>query len=384
MFHTVTLSERGEKVAREDSLSVIERMLGFEFVSDPRKARFPIPETPQEYLAKNPDRSFPHPSMRITPEMARDVLRYRVIRVERMPRELRHPEVTANRRFLLTTLNGTKKNKGLVSIVAGGGWDPRISTPVVFTEDGFLLDGQHRFAACALSGTAIEVPVTTNGQWGTFSVLDTGRGRNAGQLLGDIPYPDQSAAAAKLILPVIRGTERTEWTVGDASNQEIYELVHGWPFFQETQEDSGSWMKHVLQAAASRIPPSALGASVMMALAAGANPFDVQEFLDGLKPGYRDGFPMIGERGEDPRHLLRRQYLNKKGAKKPSDKDRRDQVSHVRRAMEVWLEYKAYQRGDESARIIELEKLQAAAENDKLPVVWGADRVRQFHNERVS
>lgn len=371
-------------MAREDSLSVIERMLGSEFVSDPRKARFPIPETPKEFLAKHPDRPYPHPSMRITPEMARDVLKHRVIRIERMPRELRHPEITANRRFLITTLKGTKNNKGLISIVGDGGWNPRISTPVVFTEDGFLLDGQHRFAACALSGQAIEVPVTTNGQWDTFAVLDTGRGRNAGQLLGDVPYPDQSAAAAKLILPVVRGTERTDWSIADASNQEIYELVHGWPFFQEIQEDSGSWMKHILQAAASRIPPSALAASTMMALAAGANAFDVTEFLEGLKPGYREGFPMIGQRGEDPRHLLRRQYLNKRPGRKPSDKDRRDQVCHVRRAMEVWLEYKAHERGEEGARIIELEKLQAAAENDNLPTVWGADRVRQFHNERVS
>lgn len=371
-------------MAREDILTTIEKMLGFEFVSDPRKARFEIPETPKDYLKEHPDRSFPHPSMKITPEMARDVLKYRVIRIERMPRELRHPEVTANRRFLITTLNGTKKSKGLVSTVTNGDWNPKISTPVVFTGDGFLLDGQHRFAACALSGKPIEVPVVTNGQWDTFSVLDTGRGRNAGQLLGEIPYPDQSAAAAKLILPVIYGTERTEWTVADASNQAIYELVHGWPFFHEIQEDSGSWMKHILQASASRIPQSALAASVMMALAAGASPFDVTEFLEGLKPGYRDGFPPLGKRGEDPRHLLRRQYLNKKGAKKPTDKDRRDQVSHVRRAMEVWLEYKAYQRGEPGAKIIELEKLQAAAENAELPLVWGADRVRQFHNGKVS
>jgi len=370
-------------VAREENLSTIERMLGFEFVSDPRKARFPIPETPKEYLEKNPERPYPHPSMKITPEMARDVLKYRVIRVERMPRELRHPEVTANRRFLITTLNGTKKSKGLVSIVADGGWDDRISTSVVFTEDGFLLDGQHRFAACALSGKTIEVPVTTNGQWGTFSVLDTGRGRNAGQLLGDIPYPDQSAAAAKLILPVIRGTERTEWAVTDASNQEIYELVHGWPFFHETWEGSGSWMKHVLQAAASRIPPSALAASVMMALAAGANASHVQEFLNGLKPGYRDGFPRIGPKGEDPRHLLRRQYMNK-GNRKPTDKDRRDQVSHVRKAMDVWLEWRAHEEGDPKAKVVELLKLQAAAENADLPEVWHADAVRKFHSERVS
>jgi len=353
-------------------------MLGFEFVSDPRKARFPIPETPAEYKAKHPERSYPHPSMRISPEMARDVLKYRVIRIERMPRELRHPEITANRRFLITTLNGTKQKRGLVATVADGGWDDRISTPVVFTEDGFLLDGQHRFAACALSGVPIEVPVTTNGQWGTFSVLDTGRGRNAGQLLGDIPYPDQSAAAAKLILPVVLGVERAEWTIADASNQDIFDLVHGWSFFQETWEGSGSWMKHVLQAAASRIPPSALAASTMMALAAGADPFHIQEFLDGLKPGYRDGFPRIGERGEDPRHLLRRQYLNKNSSRKPSEKDRRDQVSHVRRAMEVWLEYKT------GGSLIELEKLQAAAETADLPIVWHADQVRKYHNERVS
>lgn len=370
-------------MAREDTLSTIERMLGFEFVSDPRKARYPIPETPKEFLEKTGDRPYPHASVKITPEMARDVLKYRVIRIERMPRELRHPEITANRRFLLTTLNGTKKNKGLVSIVGGGEWNAGISTPVVFTKDGFLLDGQHRFAACALSGEPIEVPVTTNGQWNTFAVLDTGRGRNAGQLLGDIPYPDQSAAVDKLILPVVRGIERTAWSVVDASNQEIYELVHGWDFFQEIQEGSGSWMKHVLQASVSHIPPSALGASVMMALAAGADPFDVQEFLDGLKPGYREGFPMIGQRGEDPRHLLRRQYMNKKGSRKPSDKERRDQVSHVRRAMEVWLDYKAHLKGDPNGRIIELEKLQAAAENADLPLVWGADRVRQFHNERI-
>lgn len=368
-------------MAREDVQSAIEKMLGFDFVSDPRKARFPIPETPSDFLSKNADRPYPHPSMKITPEMARDVLKYRVIRVERMPRELRHPEVTTNRRFLITTLNGTKKNKGLISVVKDD-WDPRISTPVVFTEDGFLLDGQHRFAAAALANTTIEFPVTTNGQWGTFSVLDTGRGRNAGQLLGDIPYADQSAAAAKLILPVIHGTERSDWIIADASNQEIFELVHGWPFFHETWEGSGSWMKHVLQAAASRIPPSALAASTMMALAAGANASHVQEFLNGLKPGYRDGFPKIGPKGEDPRHLLRRQYMNK-GGKKPTDKDRRDQVSHIRRAMEVWLEYKAYEAGD-GGSLIQLEKLQAAAENADLPLIWHADNVRKFHAERVS
>lgn len=366
-------------MAREDTRTAIEKMLDLDFVSDPRLSRFPIPETPGDFLVKTPDRPYPHPSYKVTPEMAKDVLKYRVIRVERMPRDLRHPEITSNRRFLLTTLNGTKKNQGLVPMVSGGGWNPRISTPAVFTRDGFLLDGQHRFAACALSGVPIELPITTNGQWDTFAVLDTGRGRNAGQLLGDmIPYPDQSAAAAKLILPVLRGIERSDWTVPDATNQEIYELVHGWGVFHEIQEGSGSWMKHVLQAAASGVPQGALAASVMMALAAGADPFAVASFLEGLKPSFQEAYPMIGSRGRDPRYLLRRQYTNKRGAKKATDKDRRDQVSHVRRAMEVWLDYTS------GSSLIELEKLQAAAENADLPVVWNASAVRQYHNERVS
>lgn len=361
-------------MAQEEYASAIEKLLGLTFVSDPRGARFPIPATPEGHPS---DRPFPHPSMKITPEMARDVLTYRVIRMERMPRSIKHSEMTGNRKFLITTLRGTAKKKGLVSTVKDGDWDPRISTPVVFTPDGFLLDGQHRFAACLLAGRTIEVPITTNGQWGTFSVLDTGRVRNAGQLLGEVPYPDQSAAAAKLILPVLYGVERDQWIVDDATNQDIYDLVNGWPFFHETW-DNGSWMKHVLQAASSRIPPSPLAASVMMALAAGANASHVQEFLNALKPGYREGFPKLGEKGDDPRYLLRKQYMNKASNKKATNKDRRDQVSHVRRAMEVWLEYRS------GSELIQLEKLQAAAENASLPVVWHADDVRKFHEERVS
>jgi hypothetical protein len=361
-------------VAQEEYASAIEKWLRLNFVSDPRGARFPIPATPEGHPA---DRPFPHPSTKITPEMARDILTYRVIRMERMPRSIRHSDMTGNRRFLITTLRGTSRDKGLVRKIQDKEWDPRISTPLVFTGDGFLLDGQHRIAACLLANQVIEAPVTTNGQWGTFAVLDTGRGRSAGQLLGDVPYPDQSAAAAKLILPAIRGIERSEWTVPDASNQEIYELVHGWPFFHDSWEGNGSWMKHVLQASASRIPPSALAASTMMALAAGANPSHVQEFLNALKPGYREGFPALGEKGEDPRHLLRKQYLNK-GNRKPTDRERRDQVSHIRRAMEVWLEYRS------GSKVIQIQKLQAAAENADLPAVWRAENVRKFHEERVS
>lgn len=367
------------------AVSPIEALLGFEFVSDPSKAKYPLPETPKEHLKTRPDRPFPHPGMVITPEMARDILKHRVIRVDLIPRQRRHEDITRNRRFLMGSLQGTKRNKGLIRIVQDGELNPRTSIPLVFTEDGYLLDGQHRIAACWLSKKSIEYPVTTNGQWDTFSVLDTGRSRRPDQLLGEgIPYPEQAAAVAKLIISVLRGTEQNEWTAQDASNQDIYELVRGWPFFYGDEDGSDSWLKHVAKASKSRIPITALGASTIMALAAGANPDHVQEFLNGLTPGYRDGFPMLGKNGEDPRHLLRRQYLNKQQSKHPNDKERRIQVSHVRRAMEVWLEYKAYMDPKDEGKLIELTKFQGPSESSSLPAVWRADAVRSFHEKAVS
>lgn len=376
LFDVTSSSGKEIRVAHDDARSAIERRLGFEFASDPRKAQFPIPETPKGHPK---DRPYPYPAMKVTPEMARDVLKYRVIRREITPKRLLHKKMTGNRRFLMAALDGSRHRTGLVDVMTNGEWNPGIASPVVFTSDGFLLDGQHRFAACALSGVTIEVPITVNGQWDTFAVTDTNRGRNAGQLLGDVPYADYCAAATKLILPVIYETERTNWSITNASNREIYELVHGWPFFHESWDGGGSWMKEVVGASASRIPLSALVASTMMALAAGADPFHVQSFLDGLKPGYSLGFPDISEKGKDPRFLLRRMYLTRGGAGKSiNDLERRQQVGHVRRAMQIWLDYKG------GFGITELSQLRSVSEHSDLPEVWHADDVRKFHREKVS
>lgn len=368
-------------MAQGDARSAIERELDLDFVSDPRKARFPIPSPPKGHPEDLP---YPYPAMEISPEMARDILRFRVIRLDVMPRELRHPKMTGNRRFLMAALKGSRRDKGLVRILKQREWNPRIAAPITFTWDGFLLDGQHRIAACAMSGVPIKVPVTVNGQWDTFSVTDTGRGRSAGQLLGDVPYADYCAAAAKLILPVIYGVERKEWAITNASNQEIYDLVHGWPFFHESWENGGTWMREVVRAAASRVPLTPLAASTMMALAAGADPFHVQSFLEGLKPSYRDGFPDIGSKGKDPRFLLRKIYLMRDSKKNPSETEKRQQVGHVRRAMQIWLDYRRWEERGEGPGIVELSQLHSVSSRSDLPGVWEADAVRKFHNERVS
>lgn len=376
MLYVAASPGKETRVAHEDAKSAIERLLGFEFVSDPRKARFPLPKIP----AKHPkDMPYPYPAQEITPEMARDILRCRVVRLEAMPKTLKHDEMTGNRSFLMAALKGSRSKKGLIQTIEDDEWNPRIASPIVFTKEGFLLDGQHRMAACFKAKKSIWVPVTVNGQWDTFAVTDIGRGRNAGQLLGDVPYPQYSAAAARLILPVVFESEKTDWQISDATNQEIYDLVHGWPYFHESgPRGQGGWMKEVVGASASRIPLTALAASTMMALAAGANPFHVQSFLDGLKPGYSEGFPDIGEKGKDPRFLLRRKYLRASGGNKVTDMERRQQVGHVRRAMQIWLDHEG------GFGVTEMKTLPAVPENRELPDVWRADRVREFHREKVS
>jgi hypothetical protein len=369
--------ERRRNVASDEARSAIEKLLGFEFVSDPRKAKFPIPKTPKGHPK---DRPYPYPAQEFTPEMAKDVLKYRVIRMEAMPKTLKHAEMTGNRRFLLGALKGSRHDKGWIRKFQDNEMHPGTTDSVSFTPDGFLLDGQHRFAACVLSGVSFEVPIMVNTPWDTFTVKDTGRGRTAGQLLGEVPYADYCAAAAKLILPVIFETEQDQWHLSDATNQEIYDLVHGWPYFHESgPKGQGGWMKEVVGAAHTRIPLTALAASTMMALAAGADPFHVQSFLDGLKPGYSDGFPDIGEKGKDPRFLLRRKYMRiARDGKKLTDAERRQQVGHVRRAMQIWLDYQG------GFSVTELKTLPSVPEHRSLPEVWRADNVREFHREKVS
>jgi hypothetical protein len=364
-------------VVKENLQTAIEKMLGFDFVSDPRGARFPIPEIPVNHPA---DRPFPYPAMTITPEMARDVLMYRVIRLERIPASLRHEEMVTNRRFLVAALKGSPRDKGWLRKFTDNEMHPGTAQPVCFTRDGYLLDGQHRFAACCLTGIPFEVPVTVNTPWSTFAITDSGRGRTPGQLLGDIPYPDNCASAAKLILPVLSGSEGRNWIDASAGNQDIYDLVHGWPIFQGSWPDGEApWLKHVLAASRSRVPLAPLAASTMMALAAGADAFHVAEFLEGLKPGYKGGHPDLGPYTSDPRHMLRSSYLNAKTGGKGNAREKRRQVAHVRRAMEVWLDFKT---GRKLHRISNLPTW--VNEDSDLPQVWNADAVREYHRERVS
>lgn len=359
-------------MTQEGRVSEIEKMLGFEFVSDPRKAKFKLPGAPADHPRGRPYLCQP---TTFTPEQAADILKYRVIRRDRMPKSLQHAEMCSNRRFLINTLKGTSRRKGLVAVLRDGEWNHNTPQTASFTWDGFLLDGQHRFAASVLANKPITLPYADGTPWDAFDDIDSGRGRSADQLLGDVKYPQHVAAVARMVLAVIEGVERERWSIQNAPNQDIIDLVKGWPFFHSDDDSGVPWMLEVMQAGKTGVPIGPLAASVMMALAAGADPFHVHEFLDGLKSTFSQGYEDF-KNGRDPRHMLRNLYLNPK-ARGTGEERKRAQVAHCRRAMEIWLDWKT------GIRLHQLQKLNTPSIDDRLPEVWRADEVRAYHHRMV-
>jgi hypothetical protein len=237
--------------------------------------------------------------------------------------------------------------------------------------DGYLLDAQHRMAGFLLSGRKyVEMPVTDGVSWAAFAVMNKGRKRNVGQMLGDLPYAHLSAGVARHLLPILDGTERDLFTV-TKRDEDIIDIARGWPQFR------GPWMREVMATLKSRIPMSPLGATVVAAHAAGANPFDLQQFLDGLKPGYREGYPPIGTDGDDPRRLLMLAFAGGDPKRRFSETEQRVNAGMIRRAMEVWLH-----RFDEKP--IKMRQLPRTPAHRPLPKVWEADKVRAHHAQYVS
>lgn len=359
----------------EPGNSKIEKMLGVKFESDPRASRFPLPAIPPGYVQQYPGHPYAIP-FEITPEIARDWLTYRVIRREVTPRDLLHDNFAPNRKFIPAALTGSPARKGWIQTFLDG--DIRRSHQgIAFSPDGFLLDGQHRLAACLLSGVSYEPLVSQLVPWNAFTAMDDGRTRSANQFI-DLPHPNLCAAAARYILPVINGVENREYYAKLATKDQVLDLVYGWGLF------AGPWTNEItLAAKGSNIPNTALAASVMMALAAGGDEVsdDVQQFLNGLKSGFshRD-YITIGDNGEDPRWILTNRFLRSKTDRKRtfSSEETYGNVGLIRRCLQVWMdkeEVKATTNGKSPLNRTPLFR--------DLPKVWRADDVRAFHAAKV-
>lgn len=366
-------NERGKPMSPEPSR--IEKLLGIEFVSNPTKSKFALPKVP----AKHPQGVPYTTSFHLTPEIARDWMIHRIIRKDVTPAHLIHDEFAPNRRFIINALTGSKGRDGWVDTLKKGQWNPGIHQGIAFTPDGFLSDGQHRTAAVLMSGVTIQVQVSLNTSWSAFTLMDSGRHRTAGQLLGDMPYADLCVGAARYILPVLAETEHREFNDKAADKQTLVDLVQGWSYFH------GPWPREVTAATSTfrsggRIPITPLLATTVMALAAGADAFEVQGFLNGLKKDFRpNDYETIGKNGSDPRWILRTAFVDNGRRSNDSHFRKNDQYGNaglIRRCMSIWL--------NRNERPEEVIKLDPTPSHRDLPAVWYADQVRAFHADHVS
>jgi len=362
-------------------------MLNFEFTSDPRQSKFPLPELPEGWPN---DKPYPFPPIEVTPEMARDWVQHRFIVPEITPRELKHKEFRRNRRIVFPKLLGNQYKPGLIDIIKSGKWDPTISQGAAFTWDGYVSDAQHRLIAIALSGKSVRMIITRNAGWSAFDVTDDVRTRTAGQFLGE--NGELKSSIARHLYPIIIGTETKEYSARTPSLTDLREMVEAWPWFHTTETLDGGADKSLLSlvkqaAKESKIPKAPLGASAIAALAAGADPFEVESFLHGCLVSFNGSFETIGTDGDDPRYLLRKKFnlIAGKGGRLP-DSMQYSNAALVRYAMNIWLD--RHETGPvewlDMARDIQnpvkvRDKFDHWNLRRKLPRFWRSDKVREFH-----
>ncbi|MEU6826366.1 hypothetical protein ABZ921_37620 [Streptomyces atriruber] len=103
---------------------------------------------------------------------------------------------------------------------------------------GCLIDGQHRAAAIIETDVTVTAQVTYNLSPDTFTAIDGGRVRTAGDFVAQITEMKQAnanvyAAALKILANRTAGHSWTRWTNGRLTAEELQKLVAQWPVPEE-------------------------------------------------------------------------------------------------------------------------------------------------------
>jgi hypothetical protein len=103
---------------------------------------------------------------------------------------------------------------------------------IAFDTDGVLVDGQHRLAAIIEADLPVELTVFTDVEPNTFDVLDTGKKRNAADVLA-IEGEKSTATLAAMVRTVWQFENRPEatWSGGGAAvtNHQIVQTLEAHP-----------------------------------------------------------------------------------------------------------------------------------------------------------
>lgn len=95
---------------------------------------------------------------------------------------------------------------------------------VSIASDGFLIDGQHRVTSVAVSGIPVAMKITYNVPDDVFPVVDTGKGRSAGDILAmlNIKNATHVATVIRLLYNYDNFRDPADWFAKAMTNEQIY------------------------------------------------------------------------------------------------------------------------------------------------------------------
>lgn len=94
--------------------------------------------------------------------------------------------------------------------------------PIAFDHDGVLIDGQHRLSAIIHAGVPVTLSAVYDADASTMAVVDTGRGRTPGQILGAAGYANGARVAATARHFLVYGTMVGETRMVNGSDRNNY------------------------------------------------------------------------------------------------------------------------------------------------------------------
>ena len=189
---------------------------------------------------------------------------------------------------------------------------------IAFDTNGVLVDGQHRLAAVVEAGVPVDMTVFTDVEEGSFDVLDTGKRRNAADVLA-IEGEKSSTTLAAMVRTVWLYENRPDlnWSGGAAAvtNHQIVETLDAHPKLR----DFVSVGEQV--ASSTGMIKSAAGAASYLVSRA-SRKADFERWLDGIIDG-------AGLGRQDPRLLFRKVMFSMARRQAGQVMRRRDTREHV-------------------------------------------------------
>lgn len=190
-----------------------------------------------------------------------------------------------------------------------GEWVPT-PIPVIFSDKGRLIDGQHRLSAIVESGIAVEIWVAFGARDESFAYIDTGKKRSGGDVfaINGVPNANAMCAATKWLWVYENQKAATGTGAGAEkflTNADLYKYYLTIEDLQDARIAYDWWVRNAL--------PCPTGAIAAFYLCARKNRKQAERFFERVSTGV--GF----ESKNDPAYKLREKLT--RGEQKPSPRN---------------------------------------------------------------